>query len=154
VYGDAWVYGDAQVYGNAWVSGDAQVYGNAWVSGDAQVYGNAWVSGDAQVYGNAWVSGDAWVSGNAQVYGDAWVYGDASKTPICVSGLRWAVTITDSHMRIGCQFHPLTAWCDFDDKTIAAMDGREALRFWRQHKALLLGLAATGGRLETTGVAR
>ena len=40
-------------------------YGNAWVYGDAQVYGNAWVSGDAQVSGNARVSGNAWVSGNA-----------------------------------------------------------------------------------------
>ena len=57
--------GDAWVYGNAWVYGDAQVSGNAWVYGDAWVYGNAWVYGDAQVYGNAWVYGDAQVSGNA-----------------------------------------------------------------------------------------
>jgi len=53
VYGNAWVYGDAQVYGDAWVSGDARVYGDAWVSGDARVYGNAWVSGNAQLL---WVS--------------------------------------------------------------------------------------------------
>jgi len=77
VYGDAWVYGDAQVSGNARVYGDARVSGDAWVYGDARVYENAWVSGDAQVSGDAWVYGDAQVSGNARVYGDAWVYGDA-----------------------------------------------------------------------------
>ena len=102
VYGNAWVYGDAEVYGDARVSGDARVYGDARVSGDAEVsgnarvygdakvYGNAWVYGDARVYGDAWVSGnarvygDARVSGDARVYGDAWVYGDAE-----VSGNAW-----------------------------------------------------------------
>ena len=39
VYGDAWVYDDAQVYGDARVCGDAQVYGDARVCGDARVYG-------------------------------------------------------------------------------------------------------------------
>ena len=73
--GNAWVYGDARVFGDAQVSGDAWVYGDARVFGDAQVSGDARVSGDAQVYGNAWVYGDAQVYGNAWVYGDARVYG-------------------------------------------------------------------------------
>jgi len=83
VYGDAWVYGDAEVSGNARVYGDAWVYGNARVSGNARVYGDAEVSGNARVYGDAEVSGNAWVYGDARVYGDAevsgnaWVYGDA-----------------------------------------------------------------------------
>ena len=82
-YGNAWVYGnaevsgDARVYGNAEVSGDARVYGNARVSGDASVYGDASVSGGARVYGNARVSGDASVYGDAEVYGNARVYGNA-----------------------------------------------------------------------------
>ena len=46
-FGNAWVYGDAEVSGNAWVYGDAEV------SGNARVYGNAWVYGNARVYGNA-----------------------------------------------------------------------------------------------------
>ena len=77
VYGNAQVYGDAQVSGNAWVYGDAWVYGNAQVSGNARVYDNAKVSGNALVYGNAWVYGNALVSGNAKVYGNAQVYGNA-----------------------------------------------------------------------------
>ena len=50
------------LYGDAWVFGAAQV------SGAARVYGDARVSGDARVYGAAWVSGDARVSGAARVY--------------------------------------------------------------------------------------
>ena len=40
MYGDAWVYGDAQVCDNAWVYGDAQVYGNAEIRGHAVI--NFW----------------------------------------------------------------------------------------------------------------
>ena len=58
-----------------------------------------------------------------------------------VVGLRWAVTIFDNHMRIGCQLHTLVSWATFTDREIAEMDGSHALRFWRQHKAILLALA-------------
>ena len=108
--------------------------GNAWVSGDAQVYG------DAQVSGNAWVYGNARVFGDAQVSGNAWVSGDAQKTPICVTGLHYSVTITDSEMRIGCELHSHAEWAAFDDERIAKMDGRAARKFWDEHKATLLAL--------------
>ena len=68
---------DQSLYGNAWVYGDAEVSGNAQVYGDAEVSGNARVYGDAEVSGNAQVYGDARVSGNARVYGNAWVSGNA-----------------------------------------------------------------------------
>ena len=61
-------------YGDAWVFGNAEVYGNAWVSGNAEVFGNARVYGNAEVFGNARVYGDAWVYGNAEVYCDADVF--------------------------------------------------------------------------------
>ena len=123
----------------------SQVYGDAWVYGDAQVYGDARVYGDAQVSGDAWVYGDARVYGNAQVYGNAWVYGDARVSPIHIQGLRWPVTIADAQMVIGCQSHDLTRWEKFSDRTIAAMDS-DALAFWADHKALILGLAKANGR--------
>lgn len=85
--------------------------------------------------GNAWVSGGAWVSGNAQ------------KTPLQVGGLKWQVTITDSCMQIGCEFHSLKNWAEFDDARIAKMGGCGALRFWHAHKALLLGIASAEGRV-------
>ena len=85
----AWVYGDARVFGNAQVSGDARVYDSVWVydnaqvSGDARVYDNvrvfdnAQVSGDARVFDSVWVYDNAQVSGDVKVYGGAQVCGDA-----------------------------------------------------------------------------
>ena len=69
-----------------------------------------------------------------------------SQVPIQMSGLRWSVDILDQHMQIGCQLHPLHDWAAFDDAAIAAMDGRDALRFWRAHKDSLLSLARSAGR--------
>ena len=69
-----------------------------------------------------------------------------SKVPVQLSGLHWTVTILDQHMQIGCQLHPLHDWAAFDDAAIAAMDGRDALRFWRAHKDSLLSLARSAGR--------
>ena len=58
-----------------------------------------------------------------------------------IAGLHWSVTITDHHMRIGCQFHEIEAWDKFTDTEIANMDGRDALRFWRENKDALVMLA-------------
>ena len=57
------------------------------------------------------------------------------------NGLRWPVSISDTHAQIGCQNHPFEAWAEFSDAEIAEMDGRDALRFWRAHKDLILMLA-------------
>ena len=71
------------------------------------------------------------------------IYGiKITRTPVTIDGLRWGVTIIDGHIEIGCQFHPIGAWSAFDDAAIAAMDGRDALRFWREHKAVIMALAA------------
>ena len=69
-----------------------------------------------------------------------------NKVPIQLFGLHWRVTILDEHMQIGCELHKLTDWEEYDDKRIAEMDGRAALRFWRGHKDVLLGLAKSAGR--------
>jgi hypothetical protein len=66
--------------------------------------------------------------------------------PIQLYGLTWVVTVLDAHMQIGCQFHSLHDWEQFDDAAIAAMDGRDALCFWRANKDALLGLARGAGR--------
>ena len=121
-------------YDDAWVFGNALVFDNARVSGNALVSGTAWVSGNALVSGTAWVYGIAGVSGNAQVSDDAVV------TPICVTGLTYPVTITDHHMLIGCEFHMISEWREFDDRRIAQMDGLSASRFWRAHRSALLAI--------------
>ena len=90
--------------------------------------------------GNAWVYGNARVSGDALVSGNAWVYGDASVSPINIIGLRYPVTITDQHMLIGCEFHLISEWREFEGRRIAQMDGRASTRFWTAHKSTLLGI--------------
>ena len=69
-----------------------------------------------------------------------------NKPPVQLFGLHWRVTILDEHMQIGCELHKLSDWAKYGDARIAAMDGRDALRFWRAHKDVLLGLARSAGR--------
>ena len=75
--GDCWVFGDAVVYGNAEICNNAAVFGNARVWGNAAVFGNAAVCGNARVWGNAAGFGNAAVCGNAEVWGNAAVCGNA-----------------------------------------------------------------------------
>ena len=82
----------------------------------------------------------------ANLVGAKWKGGIViNKTPIQLFGLRWRVTILEKHMQIGCELHKLSDWAKYDDARIAAMDGRNALRFWRAHKDVLLGLARSAG---------
>ena len=80
---------------------------------------------------------DAYLTG-ATIYGVK-----ITRAPVIIDGLRWGVTIINGHIKIGCQFHGIGAWSAFDDAAIAAMDGRDALRFWREHKAVIMALAAS-----------
>jgi hypothetical protein len=75
-----------------------------------------------------------------------------SRAPLQLSGLHWMVYILDQHMQIGCELHSLDEWRGFDDARIVAMDGKDALRFWRQHKDALLSLAASDGRGVAAGL--
>lgn len=86
------------------------------------------------------VSGDAMVYGNARVFGDAMVYGNAEKSPIYISSLKYPVTITDTHLKIGCEFHTFEKWQEFDDKRIIGMDGKDAVKWWKAHKPLIMGI--------------
>jgi len=88
----------------------------------------------------------AYLSG-ANLSGAKWRDGiTINRAPLQLSGLHWAVYILDDHMQIGCELHTLAEWAAFDDARIVEMDGKNALRFWRNHKAALLELAAADGR--------
>ena len=65
-----------------------------------------------------------------------------TKAPISILNLTWSVLVTDGHMRIGCQRHTHAEWAAFDDRQIAAMDGANALRFWRANRDWLLAACA------------
>lgn len=70
----------------------------------------------------------------------------ATMPPICINDLDWPILITDHHMMIGCQWHALSEWAAFDDRRIAEMDGRNAVRFWSLHKQSLLDRAVAASR--------
>ena len=61
-----------------------------------------------------------------------------SKAPIEISDLLYRVFILEKHMQIGCELHTIADWQAFDDRRIAEMDGKDALKFWRENKAKLL----------------
>ena len=99
--------------------GDCWVFGNTVVYGDAKVFGYAKVFGDAEVYENAKVTTTVKTFGNAFIY---------------------KITVTDKHIKIGCQQHLKNEWKDFEDRKIIEMDGKKALEFWRIFKPVLESL--------------
>ena len=46
----------------------------------------------------------------------------------------YPITYTCEVLQIGCQRHKISEWWEFDDRTIAGMDGKTALSFWREWK--------------------
>ena len=88
--------------------------------------GDAWVSGYARVYE------DAQVSGYARVYGNARVSELTTKTPTVISGLYYLVTITDNHLRAGCQCWTFEEWRSFDEAIIRRMDVGKAWDFYNE----------------------
>lgn len=141
--GDAWVYDNACVYGNAQVYGDARVYGDAQVYGNAQVSGKAWVFDNAQVYGNAQVFDNAQVSGYARVSGNA-----VATAVTHYLSLQYKVTITDQHLRAGCQQHTFAEWESMTPEQIHAMDGDRATEFYPHLIAIMRAINAARGYME------
>ncbi len=66
---------------------------------------------------------------------------EITKAPLCIGGLRWSVTIWDTHMQIGCEFHSHNEWASYNDTRIRLMD-RAARAFWAEWKPTLLALCA------------
>jgi len=120
--------------GNGPVPAHQHANGGGWVADCAVVDAEAYVGPEARVSGEAQVFGKAQVLGEARVFGKARV----SKTPVCVTGLLWPVTISDNIIQIGCQGHTADEWDEFDNHAIAGMDGRDALKFWVKYKQLIM----------------
>jgi hypothetical protein len=67
--------------------------------------------------------------------------GSTAENLLSLNGLRWPVSTDGARIQIGCQNHSTADWQAFDDAAIVAMDGRDALRFWRTYKATILAMA-------------
>ena len=143
--GACWIYDNAQVIGGARVSENAKVFDNAKVFGYAEVFENAKVSENAEVFENAKVFDNAEVSGyakvfdNARVFDNAKVFDNAQATKEVITfgnAFDYDITVTDNHIKIGCQQHLKSEWLHFTDEEIIKMDGKKALQFWRLFKPL------------------
>lgn len=88
---------------------------------------------------------DAYLGG-VNLTGATWGGVPCTKPPIQVFGLRYRVTILDSHIKIGCELYSLFEWQAFTDEQIVAMDGKNALTFWRQNKEGIMSIARGGDR--------
>jgi hypothetical protein len=75
--------------------------------------------------------GEAKVSGNAEV----------SKKVITISSSHYRVTITDNHIRIGCQQHTIKAWTKLSKNKLIEMDGEKSAETWFKYKEFILMLA-------------
>ena len=94
---------------------------------------------------------DAYLRGaylsDANLSGAEWHHIIINRAPLHISiPYQWRITILDDHMQIGCELHSLADWRTFDDARIVAMDGKNALRFWRTYKAALLAMAEADNR--------
>jgi len=146
--GNCWLYSEAKAYYNSRISDDACVFSYAELSGNASAHDNARLSGranasgNARLFDNARASGRARLSGNASAHDRARLGGDmyATRDIMYFSGLRWAVTISDNHIKIGCKVYTIDEWAKFSDKEIAAMS-RGALRFWKRWKPVIMAAA-------------
>ena len=70
---------------------------------------------------------------------DAYYNGEKlDKEPIQLLGLKYFILITKEQIKIGCELHKASEWKEFDDKRIIEMDGKEALKWWKEHKDLIL----------------
>lgn len=87
--------------------------------------GGGWVANSAFVDSTTFIEADARVSGNARVYGNARVSEVCTRTPKFLSGFKHHLTITDHHVRAGCECHPPSVWIDRGEAIIRS-DGASA----------------------------
>ena len=96
------------------------------------MHGNAWVYGEAEVYGNAWVYGNAMVHGDAE---------ELTRKAVTINSTHHHVTITDTHITIGCQNHKKDFWKNADFETIKKINGEESAKAFMEFKPFIMALA-------------
>lgn len=111
--------------------GNLDQQGNCWVYGNARIIGDAFVCDNARVYGNAFVGDNAYVSGNAKATKEVITFGNI---------FDYEITITDNHIKIGCQQYLKSRWLEFTNKEILEMGGKSALKFWGLFKPFAINM--------------
>ena len=68
-----------------------------------------------------------------------------NKPPVQIPSMRWDILIFDSHISIGCEFHSIAEWKNFNAKEISKMH-RGALEFLEENKEKILKICGENGR--------
>jgi hypothetical protein len=68
---------------------------------------------------------------------------EIAKTPLQIDTGIYDVIIFDSIMKIGCEMHSIAEWFSYNNKEIAEMDGKQALKFWKEWKKPLKQICKT-----------
>jgi len=133
---DAKAYEHAEIKGYAELSGHAQAAGHAELRGRAKAYEHAEIRGYAKAYDHARLFGEAYAASEARLSGGMY----ATRKIVYIGGLGWPVTITDNHIKIGCEAYTTDEWDAFSDNDIAVMYPG-ALGFWKRWKPVIMAAA-------------
>ena len=76
--------------------------------------------------------------------GDARVSVVCTATPKVITGLLYTLTITDEHLRAGCQVHTFPEWRNKTEREVLAMDGKAALVFYKETLIPLMDVLKLG----------
>lgn len=70
---------------------------------------------------------------------------EVTKPVISMAVDRYSVTITDNHIKIGCQQHTIDQWRGFDRRDAISMDGRKAAEWFDMYIKAVIAMADTRG---------
>ena len=66
-----------------------------------------------------------------------WCAGNKSEIKSLWFSDAYPITYTFEYLQIGCERHKISDWWSFDDRRIVEMDGKTALKFWKENKELI-----------------
>jgi hypothetical protein len=72
---------------------------------------------------------------------------ELTKPVIQISTTPYYIFIFDNTMKIGCEFHSIKNWMSFTDSRVLEMDGRTALKWWREWRAPIQSICEAQGRV-------
>ena len=76
--------------------------------------------------------------------GGAQVSTVCTATPKVITGLMYRLTITDEHLRAGCQVYTFQEWRNKTEREVLAMDGKAALVFYKERLIPLMDVLKLG----------
>jgi len=127
--------------GNAWVFENGLATDDCVIRGGEIRGGVIW---GGEIWGGVICGGEIWggvIRGGVIRGGEIWGGVIVEKSPFFIAGLTWLVTITSIHITIGCEHHTHDEWSKFNNKRIAEMGGEAALKFWKEHKTIIMKMA-------------